>query len=180
MVEIWKDITGYEGIYQVSNYGNIKSLSRKIGAVLKKDRIMIPAMNNGYCQLVLENKEGKRKLHRVHRVVAQMFLPNPENKSQVNHKNGIRNDNHVSNLEWCTPSENLFHSYQKLNRKPPTSLKAMFGKVNPMSKPIVCSNGKQYDCINDAARDLKVFAANISKVLNNERFHTGGYKFKYA
>lgn len=103
--EVWKDIIGYEGVYQVSNLGNVKSLERKRfnGRVLvnKKSQIMKQyILKNGYCSTRLY-KDGKSKNHLIHRLVAIAFIPNPQNLPQVNHKDENKGNNCVDNLEWC-------------------------------------------------------------------------------
>lgn len=109
--EQWKDIPGYEGRYQASTFGRIKSLARiiKTGAVPVfhlKSRILRPAASRqGYLHLPLEGKD-----HRIHRLVALTWLPNPANKEQVNHIDGKKANNHVSNLEWTTRAENMKHA----------------------------------------------------------------------
>lgn len=114
-VEKWKDIEGYEGIYMVSDRGNIKSLDRFI---YKKDGkcclirgvvIQLFKTKRGYMQLILHNA-GSQKRFFVHRLVAMAFIENPENKEEVNHKNGIKHDNSVHNLEWATRIENHRHA----------------------------------------------------------------------
>jgi len=111
-MEKWKDIKGYEGLYQVSNLGNVKSLDRIIWnghtKHLHKGRIMKPK-GNRYKDVIL-CKEGKSKKYYVHRLVAIEFISNTENKPQVNHINGIKEDNRIDNLEWVTASENGKHA----------------------------------------------------------------------
>lgn len=107
MQEIWKDIKDYEGLYQVSNLGRVKSLSN---SKRKKEKILQPvSISDGYVQVGLY-KCGKRAKFLIHRLVAQAFLDNPNNLSQVNHINGIKSDNETKNLEWCTGCENVVHS----------------------------------------------------------------------
>lgn len=117
--EIWLDIKGYEGQYQVSNMGRILSKERTVEVLLRgrkttnkvfeKLKVFYSAMGGYYGVLLSQN--GKNKSYRVHRLIAKEFIENPENKPYINHINGIKTDNRVENLEWCTASENLQHAY---------------------------------------------------------------------
>ena len=98
MVEIWKDIENYEGLYQVSNLGNINSFKR-----YKNGKLLLPKSDkDGYKEIGIRDIRGKRIFKRVHRLVARSFLPNPNNYKFVNHKDNDPSNNNVNNLEWCT------------------------------------------------------------------------------
>lgn len=121
-MEIWKDIEGYEGYYQVSNLGRVKSLERKVRNTLKsyriiKERILKPTpKKEGYLDISL-NISQKRKHFYVHRLVASHFIGNPEKGMDVNHKDGNKKNNNVDNLEWLSRAENHAHAYKKLKRQ---------------------------------------------------------------
>ncbi len=131
--EIWKDVPGYEGIYQVSNLGNVKSLNHFINnkhnsKSLKKGRILKKFISKkGYLTTSL-SKNIKRYSPGIHRIVALAFIPNPEKKPQVNHINGIKTDNRVENLEWSTNKENQIHAVKNGLCNP------NFGEKHHMSK----------------------------------------------
>lgn len=111
--EIWKDISGYEGLYQVSNLGRVKRLA---GISIKgkdiKERILTVSNHKGYLMITLY-KDKKQKTYRIHRLVAEAFIPNPDNKPEVDHINTIRDDNRVENLRWVTKSENMSNPITK-------------------------------------------------------------------
>lgn len=107
-MEIWKDIKGYEGVYKISNLGKINSLPRKHS----KGKILNPAKNNrGYLRVAL-CFEGKARYDSIHRLVAETFIPNPKNLTEVNHKDGNKLNNTVENLEWTTRTQNQIHAYR--------------------------------------------------------------------
>lgn len=147
--EIWKDIVGYEGLYQVSNFGRIKSLYNYRG----KGNILIPRLKRGYLTIGLR-KNKIRKWKTIHRLIAQTFIPNPHNYPVVNHKNENKLDNRIENLEWCTIAYNNCYG---------TRLKNVKRKV---SKPVIQYNLKgkylkEFESISDAARAVKTSAGNI-------------------
>lgn len=123
MLEEWRDISGYVGLYQVSNLGRVKSLDRvatyqkvyvdKIVTATHdfRSRILNPSTDKGYLSVVL-SKAGTTRTFLIHRLVALAFIPNPDNKPQVNHKNGDTTKNEVTNLEWATERENQQHAVQ--------------------------------------------------------------------
>lgn len=112
--EIWKPIEGYEGYYQVSTFGNVRSLDRLVldknckSRFIKGVQIKPCVHHKGYLEVHL-SKDNEEKIFKVHRLVAQAFIPNPEGLPQINHKNCDKTDNHVFNLEWCTNTENHKH-----------------------------------------------------------------------
>jgi NUMOD4 motif-containing protein/HNH endonuclease len=115
-MEIWKDIKDFEGLYQVSNFGRVRSLPRMVlrgksfgimGGIILKSFLD----KNGYLKVNLSNGIGNRFQKWVARLVAQAFIDNPLNKPQINHKDGIKTNNLIDNLEWVTGSENTQHAY---------------------------------------------------------------------
>ena len=127
MKEIWKDIKGYEGIYKISNFAKVKRVApykNQYNKKWKSNKILKTNHKNlnGYCIVIL-CKNNKRHCFTLHRLVAQTFIPNPNNLPQVNHIDGNKENNIVDNLEWCTCSENLYNSYRVLHRKSPVAKK---------------------------------------------------------
>lgn len=113
-IEIWKDVKGFEGLYQVSNYGNIKSLPKKKGkgkGYFTKEKILKPKTDRYGYFVVCLRKNNKNHNMSIHRCVALSFCKNPFNKTVVNHKDGNKKNNMSSNLEWCTVQENTKHAY---------------------------------------------------------------------
>ena len=138
MIEFWKDIKGYEGFYQVSNLGRVKSLSRSIYyskgyTVYRKGKIKKPSFDkNGYPQIGL-CKNGTVITRKIHRLVAEAFIPNPENKPEINHKDENKTNNYVDNLEWVTEKENVNYGYGAKRRAKSNQLLA-----KQQAKPVRC------------------------------------------
>lgn len=190
MEEIWKDIKGYEGLYQVSTLGRVKSLNKiivdKNGKERKyPERIMSQQkFRTGYFGVKLyRNNTNKRKL--VSRLVALTFIPNPNNFPYINHINGIKTDNRVENLEWCTPSYNVQHAWSKglnimdtkrLNKNRNNGMKTA-KKVEQYSK----DNKKiqEFNSLREAERITRIRYDHISECCKGTAKTAGGYLWKY-
>ena len=132
-MEVWKDVIGYEGYYQISNYGLVKSLDRVVDKnigqkKLLKSRLLKQGIDkDGYKHVILY-KNGRGSIFKTHKLVAIAFIDNPNNKKEINHKNGVKTDNKIENLEWCTRSENVKHAFKNGLKKP------IFGETHVSSK----------------------------------------------
>lgn len=184
MNEIWKDIEGYEGVYQVSNLGRVRSLDRTYllndgRSQTARGRIMSQADTKcGYKGIKLRGG-GIRKGFRVHRLVAQAFIPNPDNLPLVNHIDEDKHNNIVSNLEWCT------HKYNTNYGSAPKKMSESH-KNNPIyCKPVVqyTMDGqfiKSYPSAKEAAKQIGLHAQNIGACCRGLYSQTGGFRWRYA
>jgi hypothetical protein len=165
MDEVWIDIRGYEGIYQISSHGRVKSLIK--GEKIRK--IQINKNRNDYCEISLFNN-GIEKRFKVHRLVAENFISNEDNKPEVNHKDGNKSNNCVDNLEWVTSKENKKHAWDN----------SLYSSNHKKRKIICLETGKIFDSVIECSKILNIDRRTIFRVLKGQRKSCNGYKFKYA
>lgn len=189
-IEIWKPVVGYEGLYEVSSYGRVRSLDRMDERdMYRKGRILKSALNkNGYPSVSLW-RDNHGKTHRVHRLVAEAFIPNPNNKPEIDHINTIKTDNTVflnedgsinyekTNLRWVTRSENNNNPLTLLKRG--ESKKGKKYHIRPVLQYDKDGNFiREWDTITEAERTLNI-AHKIWDVCQGKRKTCGGYIWKY-
>lgn len=178
IVEEWRDIQGYEGYYQVSNFGRIKSLPRgnKTPRWRSQCAIRKQSIKNRYCHINL-SKDGKIQWRAVHRLVALAFLPNPNNLPQVNHKDENPSNNHVSNLEWCDAIYNMNYGTVRDRMSHTKITKEYRTKVLQIKDGQVVAT---YNSAHDAQRKTGIGMAAICKVCQGKpKYKTaGGYEWK--
>lgn len=180
MEEIWKDIEGYDGLYQVSNTGRVRSFIKWKDRISETPRILKQArQKTGYLFVGL-SKDSNVKYERIHRLVAKAFLDNPENKPEVNHIDGDKTNNNLFNLEWATRSENGKHSYRMgLN----WFSEKQYEKIMERAKPVQqTKNGNvigEYESAADAHRKTGICRQNISKCCSGTLKTAGGYCWRY-
>lgn len=173
-IEIWADVQGYEGKYQVSNHGRVKSLARYRknngnSQTFQEERILKQSINNcGYCIVEL-SLDAKRKRHSVHRLVASAFISNDDGKEQVNHKDENKQNNHVDNLEWCSCKEN--NNYGSHNEKSAKTRGIAVVRIDESG------NREEFYSISEAARRTGISQPSISECLKKSG-KSGGYYWR--
>lgn len=167
MEEIWKPVVGYENLYSISNFGRVKSLNFD-GS--KQEKIMSPYMVHGYKRIrIFKNKKARSV--GVHRLVAEAFIPNPDNKPFVNHKDGNKSNNITSNLEWVTQSENTIHAFEVLK------IKAHGGRQKKRVR--IIETGQIFESVKEAS----LAGYNRSSIISccQGKYHTAsGYHWEYV
>ena len=207
--EIWKDIKGYEGIYQASNMGNIRSLyfyNNRYKTKHYRKKLMKQSEDKQGYKIISLSKNKKQKTYKVHRLIAQTFIKNPDDKKEVNHIDGNKSNNEINNLEWCTRSENQIHAYKnKLQRQTKKmkihsiELGKKYGKMNgsktgkenikkaiekrkiPVNQYTLTGQYiKTWPSMSEAARNIRTYKSLISSCSKGIRESAGGYKWKIA
>lgn len=193
MKEVWKDIKDYEGLYQVSNMGRVKRVARYIHS--KPSRLHFNGEKRWFKEKILKKYLGvmgyyrialckcnTQKSIRIHRIVAQTFIPNPNNKPHINHKDGNKLNNYVDNLEWVTPLENVKHAIK--TGLMDSKMLAKYSKKNLIKKVDMLTLDGEYIRTFDSMHNVyKYFGKNyqggISECCNGKRNKTLGYKWRF-
>lgn len=191
-MEIWKDIKGFEGLYQISNQGRLRSLDRPVkqrsnSIQVKKGKLIIQSKNHKGYPLANVSKGNKRYSRATHRLVAEAFIPNPENKPQINHIDGNKENNSVSNLDWVTASENIRHAINNglmiINKENLAKATKKANKVNQKKVNQYDLNGELINTFNsmvEAEEKTSAKAKGISEVVRGKQVTAGGYIWRYA
>lgn len=179
MCEVWKDIAGFEGYYQVSSYGNVRSVDRVIEVQIRgKSRkvhrsgkvLTAVKTKDGYLSVQLL-KNSKPYTCKVHRLVALAFCEKEDGLEEVNHIDGCKSNNCVDNLQWCTRSQNIRHAYDNglIDKNTQTYNR----------KSVIRSDGVVFTSLTEAANASGVYVSNLSKCCHGQLAHTGGYGFQF-
>ena len=179
MKEIWKDIKGYEGLYQVSNLGRVKSFPRR-GTHVKEIHILKPAKDGKGYYMVHLSKNNKKHMKRIHRLVAETFIPNPNNLPQVNHIDGNKANNISSNLEFCTNEYNMQQAW-KLGLRDDVYKKGKDHQRSVVVNQFDLQGNfiKKWYCVRDIERQLGFDNRNICACCRKKRPTAYGYKWEY-
>ena len=195
-MEIWKDIKGYEGLYQISNYGRVKSLTKtvvreKMGNFEKNEIIMKPTKHKGYFSIML-SKNGVSKMYKVHRLVAEEFVSKYDYKSvaeenrslidldrlEVNHKDEKKSNNNADNLEWCTHLYNMKYGDWKTRRENNADHSYCYKPVNQYD--LGGNFIRRWNNMSEPQKELGILRQSISKCCRGERETAKGYIWRYA
>lgn len=182
-MEIWKPVVGLEGIYEISNLGNVKSIDRITIGIngIKQHRkgkmLSFHYNRKGYKRVQL----GKYGVKVVHQLVAKAFIPNPENKPQVNHIDGNKENNSSDNLEWVTMKENLDHAWREGLRNVDSFHKYNSSRARRVSQfSLDGSFIRSFDSLQEAARQSNDYASNIRDVCLDKRQKSKGFIYRFV
>lgn len=185
--EVWRDVKGYKGLYQISSKGRLKSLSRPVrhargGFRVTKQRIIEPRKGKrGYFVFTL-SKEGQSSQRYAHRLIAIAFIPNPEGKPHINHRNGVKDDNRIKNLEWCTHQENHLHRFRALGyRHSKKVIESTIKKGYANGKRTRCTEtGVIYRSAQEASEKTGIAMTSIARARRGLLKTAGGYRWEFA
>lgn len=183
MIEIWKPIIGYEGWYEVSSFGRVRSVDRLVkfrngkGSRFYKGQILRQKYHNGYALVNLNKNKVLTSVY-VHRLVAEAFLLKPIGKHHVNHIDGNKRHNEVTNLEWCTPAENNAHAIQ--NQLLIVNIDGLLRLAEKRKKPIAAYIGNEIVCSDKSAKDLAKTLMRNGMIVTNLKLDQVARQIKYA
>lgn len=177
MEEVFKDIDGFGGSYKISNYGRVLSAKQK-------KKLLSPRKCGLYIAVCLYDSEGVRKNYYIHILVANHFIPNPNNLPEVNHKDGDKSNCYEWNLEWCTHSGNMLHAYRTGLKTPPCAQLGKSGSQHHRSKKVYQYNldgtyVSEFVSVCEASRESNLDRKSISMCANNERKSFGGFIWSF-
>lgn len=170
-MEIWRDVPGYEGEYQVSNFGNVKSL-------ITNKLLKTHTGKNGYVYVTFGIR-SKRHTFKLHRLVASVFIRQPKKDEEVNHKDMNKTNNHVDNLEWCYRSGNIRHSFAMGGRERNKKMLLLANSKKVVQFDKEGNAIKTWDSMSQAARDLNLHVENICHCCKGKIKETGGFLWLY-
>ena len=168
MKEKWKAIDGYEGLYEVSNTGKVRSFKKS-----RKGHILVPAATRGYDSVGLCSGDGSKTTVLVHRLVATAFVPNPNGYKEVNHKDENKKNNNADNLEWCTRAYNMSFKTARVRQGVSCGKPVEQMTIDGIAVAL-------YSSAEMAGKILGIDASSIHKCCKNKRDHAAGYKWRYS
>lgn len=186
MIEVWKKTNSCPSFYEVSNLGNVRSLSRVIIGGCRAKGVKAEHLKSGKQHSIVVNDRGYcvvrigKKNKYLHRLIAEAFIPNPENKPQVNHINGVKTDNRIVNLEWATSRENVIHAHKTGLSKPRIISKEERKLIRERNykKVINTVTGKVYNSMTEAADENNISLSQLSQKLNG--IYVNNLNLRYA